>query len=60
MATNGLLTALTLYRCGTLTLTQAATYAGRNTDAFARSLEQHGITARPNAATPETDLARRN
>ena len=44
MATNGLLTAVTLYRCGTLTLTQAASHAGRNTDAFARTLEQHGIS----------------
>ena len=43
MATNGLLTAVTLYRCGTLTLSQAATHAGQNTDAFARVLAQHGI-----------------
>jgi len=60
MATNGLLTALTLYRCGTLALTQAATDPGRNTDAFARSLEQHGIPARPTTPTPDGNLTRRS
>lgn len=58
MATKGLLTAVTLYRCGTLTLTQAATHAGRNTDAFARVLEQHGIAAQPNATPTDTTAPR--
>ncbi|MEA1932630.1 MAG: UPF0175 family protein [Euryarchaeota archaeon] len=43
MATNGLLTALTLYRCGTLTLGQAATRAGQSDETFARTLAQYGI-----------------
>ncbi|MFO7834408.1 MAG: UPF0175 family protein [Halohasta sp.] len=45
MATNGLLTALTLYRCGTLTFGQAATRAGQTHDAFARTLADYGIPA---------------
>jgi len=45
MATNGLMTALTLYRCGTLTFRQAATRAGQTDDAFARTLAQYGIPA---------------
>ena len=55
MATNGLLTAVTLYRCGTLTLTQAASHAGRNTDAFARTLAQHGIS--PQSPSTADDVA---
>ena len=43
MATKGLLTALTLYRCGTLTFGQAATRAGQTDDAFARILADYGI-----------------
>ena len=43
MATKGLLTALTLYRCGTLTFKQAATRAGQPDDVFARTLAQYGI-----------------
>ena len=46
MATHGLSTALTLYRCGTLTFRQAATRAGQTDDAFKRTLLQHGIPAR--------------
>ncbi|ATW89880.1 uncharacterized protein UPF0175 [Halohasta litchfieldiae] len=45
MATNGLMTALTLYRCGTLTFKQAATRAGQTDDTFARTLAQYGIPA---------------
>ena len=43
MATNGLMTALTLYRCGTLTFKQAAIRAGQTDDVFARTLSQYGI-----------------
>jgi len=43
MATHGLSTALTLYRCGTLTFRQAATHAGQTDDAFAQTLTRHGI-----------------
>jgi len=43
MATHGLSTALTLYRCGTLTFRQAASRAGQTDDAFARTLARHGI-----------------
>ena len=45
MATHGLLTALTLYRCGTLTLSQAASRAGQTEDVFARTLARYGIPA---------------
>jgi hypothetical protein len=44
MATTGLTTALTLYRCGTLTFGQAAARAGQDTDAFGRALDQYGIS----------------
>lgn len=44
MYTHGLNTAMTLYRNGTLTLQQAASRAGRSTDAFATALERHGIS----------------
>ncbi|MFW6321533.1 MAG: UPF0175 family protein [Halohasta sp.] len=43
MATKGLMTAVTLYRCGTLSLEQAAVRAGQTTDAFARTLTQYGV-----------------
>jgi len=43
MATKGLLTAMTLYRCGTLTFRQAATHAGQTDDVFAQTLSQYGI-----------------
>ncbi len=45
MATHSLSTALTLYRCGTLTFRQAATRAGQTNDTFARTLAQYGIPA---------------
>jgi len=48
MYTHGLNTAMTLYRNGTLTLSQAASRAGRSTDAFATALVRHGITVREN------------
>lgn len=46
MYTHGLNTAMTLYRNGTLTLSQAAVHAGRSTEAFATALERHGISIR--------------
>ncbi|WP_049985594.1 DUF7317 family protein [Halobellus rufus] len=46
MYTHGLNTAMTLYRNGTLTLSQAASRAGRSTDAFATALVRHGIPVR--------------
>jgi len=45
MATHGLSTALTLYRCGTLTLSQAAARAGQSDDVFAHTLTRYGIPA---------------
>ncbi|TQQ80847.1 hypothetical protein EGH24_06715 [Halonotius terrestris] len=57
MATKGLLTALTLYRCGTLTFAQAATRAGQNAEAFARTLKQHGIPRRSDAVSPTATAA---
>jgi len=46
MYTHGLNTAMTLYRNGTLTLSQAASRAGRSTDALATALVRHGIPVR--------------
>lgn len=46
MATDSLLIALTLYRCGTLTFTQAATRAGQSPEAFARVLGRFGVPYR--------------
>jgi len=43
MATKGLETAVMLYRCETLTLGQAATYAGQDKDRFTRTLETYGV-----------------
>lgn len=54
MYTHGLNTAMTLYRNGTLTLSQAASRAGRSTDAFATALVRHGITVRENQIQPGT------
>ena len=50
MYTHGLNTAMTLYRNGTLTLSQAASRAGRSTDAFATALVRHGISVRETQA----------
>ncbi|MGQ4556493.1 UPF0175 family protein [Halobellus sp. GM3] len=44
MYTHGLNTAMTLYQNGTLTLSQAASRAGRSTDAFSMALARHGIS----------------
>jgi hypothetical protein len=60
MATKGLMTALTLYRCGTLTFTQAATRAGQNAESFARALEQYGIPAGPDAAASDLGFGPQN
>ncbi|WP_311170488.1 DUF7317 family protein [Halobellus ordinarius] len=46
MYTHGLNTAMTLYRNGTLTLSQAASRAGRSKEAFATALARHGIAVR--------------
>ncbi|QCC46376.1 DUF7317 family protein [Halobellus limi] len=54
MYTHGLNTAMTLYRNGTLTLSQAASRAGRSTDAFATALVRHGITVREKQAGSRT------
>ena len=42
---HGLSTGLTLYRCGTLTLSQAASRAGQTEDDFTRTLTRYGISA---------------
>ena len=47
MHTHALTQALTLYRCGTLTLAQAASRAGRTEEEFAAVLQQYGIEQRP-------------
>ena len=46
MYTHGLNTAMTLYRNGTLTLSQAASRAGRSTDDLETALVRHGIQVR--------------
>jgi len=51
MATDSLMIALTLYRCGTLTFTQAATRAGQSPEAFARVLDRFGVPYRTEQAT---------
>ena len=54
MATDSLMIALTLYRCGTLTFGQAATRAGQSPEAFARVLDRFGVpyrTEQPKTAT---------
>ena len=43
MATDSLMIALTLYRCGTLTFGQAATRAGQSPEAFARVLDRFDV-----------------
>lgn len=44
MATKGLMSALTLYRCGTFTCRQAASYAGQTDAEFSRTLSRYGIS----------------
>jgi len=51
MATDSLMIALTLYRCGTLTFTQAATRAGQSPEAFTRVLDRFGVPYRTEQAT---------
>ncbi|RJX50051.1 hypothetical protein [Halonotius pteroides] len=46
MATDSLPIALTLYRCGTLSFTQAATRAGQSPETFARVLDRFGVPCR--------------
>ena len=46
MATDSLMIALTLYRCGTLTFTQAATRSGQSPEAFARVLDRFDVADR--------------
>jgi predicted HTH domain antitoxin len=60
MHTHALNTALTLYRSGTLSLTQAAHRAGCSEREMARALGRHGITIResfPSHAALETPSA---
>ncbi|MFB6092028.1 MAG: UPF0175 family protein [Haloquadratum sp.] len=54
MYTHGLNTAMTLYRNGTLTLSQAASRAGRSTDEFETALKRHGISVRETRVTGGT------
>ncbi|ADQ65733.1 hypothetical protein C499_11041 [Halogeometricum borinquense DSM 11551] len=58
MHTHALTTAMTLYQSGTLTLSQAATRAGRSEEALVSALHQHGVEVREQeevtAATTET------
>jgi predicted HTH domain antitoxin len=46
MATDSLMIALTLYRCGTLTFGQAATRAGQSPESFARVLDRFDVPYR--------------
>jgi predicted HTH domain antitoxin len=50
MHTHALTTALTLYRSGTLSLTQAAHRAGCSEQEMVRSLGRHGIAVRESFA----------
>jgi hypothetical protein len=43
---NASITAMTLYRAGTLTLTQAANRVGRTPTQLASSMRSHGIAVR--------------
>lgn len=47
MHSNALTQALTLYRSGTFTLSQAASRAGRTEEEFEMVLRQYGIEQRP-------------
>ena len=46
MHTHALTTAMTLYQSGTLTLSQAATRAGRSEAELVAALQKHGIDVR--------------
>ncbi|SFR32958.1 DUF7317 family protein [Halogeometricum limi] len=52
MHTHALTTAMTLYKSGTLTLSQAATRAGRSEAELVVVLHQHGIDVRDESGTP--------
>jgi predicted HTH domain antitoxin len=54
MATDSLMIALTLYRCGTLTFGQAATRAGQSPESFARVLERFNVPSRTEQASTAT------
>lgn len=60
MHTHALTTAMTLYQSGTLTLSQAATRAGRSESELVAALHQHGIELRDEAdvtvATADTSV----
>ncbi|SFL29110.1 Uncharacterised protein family (UPF0175) [Halogranum rubrum] len=51
MHSHALTQALTLYRSETLTLSQAASRAGRTEEEFAAVLHQYGIEQRPETPT---------
>ncbi|KAB1187052.1 MULTISPECIES: UPF0175 family protein [Haloferax] len=55
MHSNALATAITLYRSGTLTLSQAATHSGYSEEDLRVALQRHGVSVReedaPVAAT---------
>ena len=46
MHSNALATAITLYRSGTLTLSQAATRSGYSEDDLVVALQRHGVPVR--------------
>jgi predicted HTH domain antitoxin len=52
MSTHSLTVAVTLYRSGTLTLTQAARRAGLDEDGMRDALRSYGVPVREPLATP--------
>ncbi|ERG95652.1 UPF0175 family protein [Haloquadratum walsbyi] len=53
MYTYRLQTALTLYRSGTLSLSEAASHAGRSRETFITTLQRHGIPIREHIDLPQ-------
>ncbi|CCC41695.1 DUF7317 family protein [Haloquadratum walsbyi] len=53
MYTHRLMTALTLYQSGTLTLSQAASHAGQSQDTFITTLQRRGIPIREHINLPQ-------
>ncbi|MFC6827022.1 DUF7317 family protein [Halopelagius fulvigenes] len=51
MHTHALTTAMTLYRSGTLSLSEAAARAGRSEAELLAALKQHGIPVREESGT---------
>ncbi|RDI71757.1 DUF7317 family protein [Halopelagius longus] len=51
MHTHALTTAMTLYRSGTLSLSEAAARAGRSEEELLVALKQHGIPVRDDSET---------